>query len=342
MSFITINKAHFYHNLETLCAKAGGKNKIMAVLKDNAYGHDLILMATLACEYGLTKAAVKNFEEAQKIAHLFEEVLILADHPPLVEVASNISFAVHSFEYLNAFHEGQSIHLSIDTGMHRNGIRDEAIEEALLLIKKRKLHLKGVFTHFRGSDELSAEFFWQRANFESAKHAMKTLTLKHNLPLPAFHCCNSAGLLRASTLGDDDFARCGIAMYGYTTLHPSLGIPDLKPVMSLWAEKLSTRSIKKGERVGYGGMYEAKTDEVISTYDIGYGDGFFRFNGEGKLLLANGESIKGRMSMDSFCFGGDVPSVCMFENANPLAAHFGTISYDIMTKLFPAIRKVVI
>ena len=67
MAFITINKAHFFHNLDVLCAKAGGKTKLMAVLKDNAYGHDLRLMASLASEYGLKRAAVKNIEEAEQI-----------------------------------------------------------------------------------------------------------------------------------------------------------------------------------------------------------------------------------------------------------------------------------
>lgn len=342
MSFITINKAHYYYNLDLLCAKAGGKNKIMAVLKDNAYGHGLSMMATLASEYGLSKAAVKNLQEAEQISHLFEEILILADHPPHKEVASHISFAVHSFEFLKDFLRGQSIHLSIDTGMHRNGIREEAIESAIILIKEKGLNLKGVFTHFRSSDELNAEFFWQRANFESAKRCMKALLIKHNLPTTTFHSCNSAGLLRTETLGDDDFARCGIAMYGYTTLHPSLPQPLLKPVMSLWAEKLSTRSINKGERVGYGGLYEAPIDEVISTYDIGYGDGFFRFDGDGTLLLANGQSMKGRMSMDSFCTGGETQKVCLFDDATELAKHFKTISYEIVTKLSPTIKRVLV
>lgn len=340
MAYITINQAHFIHNLDLLCGKAGGKDKVMAVLKDNAYGHGLELMANLASTYGLQKAAVKNLQEAKMISHLFDEVLILADHPPTHEVSPNISFAAHAFEKLLLFPKGTAIHLSIDTGMHRNGVREDKIEAAILCIKERGLNLKGVFTHFRSSDELSGEFFWQRANFERAKVLVKTLLEKHGLPHIAFHSCNSAGLLRTQSLGSDDFARCGIAMYGYTTLHPKIETPALKPVLSLWAEKLSTRSIRQGERVGYGGTYEAPHDEVISTYDIGYGDGFFRFDGSGELFLANQQSIKGRMSMDSFCTGGDAQEVCMFEDASTLAKHFRTISYEIVTKLSPTLKRI--
>ena len=162
------------------------------------------------------------------------------------------------------------------------------------------------------------------------------------MPSIAFHSCNSAGLLRTAGLGSDDFARCGIALYGYTTLHPLIATADLKPVMALWAEKLSSRLLKKGERVGYGGVYEAQKDEVISTYDIGYGDGFFRFDGMQPVTMANGEQSKGKMSMDSFCFGGDAEHVCMFENANVLATHFNTISYEIVTKLSPSLKRIVV
>lgn len=342
MAYITINQAHYYHNLDLLCGKAGGKDKVMAVLKDNAYGHGLELMANLTSTYGLQKAAVKNLQEAHLINHLFDEVLILADHPPTQAVSPNISFAAHAFETLLLFPKGTAIHLSIDTGMHRNGVREDKIEAAILRIKERGLNLKGIFTHFRSSDELNSEFFWQHANFEHAKVLVKELLKKHGLPSIAFHSCNSAGLLRKQSLGSDDFARCGIAMYGYTTLHPMIETPALKPVLSLWAQKLSTRIIKQGERVGYGGIYEATCDEVISTYDIGYGDGFFRFDGHGELFLANQQTIKGRMSMDSFCTGGDAQEICMFEDATALAKHFRTISYEIITKLSPTLKRVVI
>jgi len=343
MAFITINKTHFFHNLDLLCAKAGGKAKIMAVLKDNAYGHDLLTMAGLASEYGIQRAAVKNIDEAKSIASLFDEVLVLVDHPTQERLPASISLATHSYDALEALPTGSHIHLSLDTGMHRNGIKEEDIDEAIALIVQKGLVLKGVFTHFRSADEFSSEFFWQKENFERGKQRIKALIQSYGLPMVNFHCCNSAGLLRVDSLGDDDFARTGIAMYGYETLDPRIGKQyDLKPVLALWAERLSTRVLKKGERVGYGGMYEAKEDELISTYDIGYGDGFFRFDGRQPLFMANNQPTLGRMSMDSFCVHGDAPKVCMFDNANPLAVYFHTISYEITTKLSPSLKRVVI
>jgi len=82
MSYIEISKDNYKHNLNYLAKRAGGKDKIMVVLKDNAYGHDLKVMATLSASFDIKKAAVKTIDEAQSINSLFEEVLILADHPP--------------------------------------------------------------------------------------------------------------------------------------------------------------------------------------------------------------------------------------------------------------------
>jgi len=342
MGFITLNKAHLFHNLDLLCAKAGGKHKVMAVLKDNAYGHGLEIMASLVRDYGIRKIAVKNLDEARKISSFFDETLVLVEHPTCKDIPPHVSLAVHSYEALEALPQGTSLHLALDSGMHRNGIKEEEIEKALTCIMKKKLVLKGLFTHFRSSDELSSDFFWQRCVFEAAK--AKTKALLHTLGLPpiTFHSCNSAGLLRSNSLGSDDFARCGIALYGYTTLNPLIAQYDLLPVLSLWAQRLSTRLLKKGERVGYGGVYEAPRDEIISTYDVGYGDGFFRFDGHAPVVMANGETSKGKMSMDSFCLGGDANDVCLFNNANALAEQFHTINYEIITKLSPALKRVVL
>ena len=342
MAFITINKTHFFHNLALLSKKAGGKERLIAVLKDNAYGHDLVLMARLAAEYGLIRAAVKTIDEAYQIAPLFQEVLVLVDHPRSELLAPNISLAAHAFDALEALPKGSAIHLSIDTGMHRNGIKYEEIEQALALIIKRGLVLKGVFTHFRSADEFNGEFFWQRSNFERAKVKIKALAASYGLEGIHFHCCNSAGLLRCASLGEGELTRPGIAMYGYTTLDERIATYDLKPVLSLWAEKLSSRILKKGERVGYGGVYQAKSDELISTYDIGYGDGFFRFDGLEPVVMSDASLTKGRMSMDSFCLGGDAQKVCVFDNADLLARHFQTISYEITTKLSASLKRIVI
>ena len=169
MAIIKISKSNYFHNLKYLSSKAGGISKLMVVLKDNAYGHDLKIMASLACEFGIKKCAVKTLKEAKEIYSFFEETLILADHPPKTLQNNSISFAIHSLEGLKKFPKQSSIHLNIDSGMHRNGIKKSEIKDAFEVIKANNLNLKGVFTHFRSADELGGEQFWQEENFEKAK-----------------------------------------------------------------------------------------------------------------------------------------------------------------------------
>jgi len=339
MSRILIDKEAYFHNLKYLSNKADGVDKLMVVIKDNAYGHGLEIMAKLASEFGIKRAAVKSLQEALHVEQFFEEVLILADHPPCEPIKANISFAVHSFESLKKFPKNSNIHLNIDTGMHRNGILVSEIREALEYIKAQSLNLKGVFTHFRSADDMSGELFWQQANWEDAKKEAKNEIVALGLDMPSFHSCNSSALLRSQEEINDDFARCGIATYGYTHIDDSIAIYDLKPVLSLFANKLSTRVLKKGQKVGYGGVSEAQNDMVISTYDIGYGDGFFRYNGLGDLAIANGQKILGRVSMDSLCVEGKADEICLFHCAREISKEFNTITYEVLTRLMPWIER---
>jgi len=249
---------------------------------------------------------------------------------------------VHSLEGLKKFPKKSALHVNVDTGMHRNGIREEELENAFVIIKENELILKGIFTHFKSADKLSCEQFWQEGNFRRIKEKSKQLVSKYKFKMPSFHSCNSAALLRRKTPLDDDFARCGIATYGYTHLPEVFLKHDLKPVMSLWTEKLSTRSLVKGDRVGYGGMYELKNDAKVSTYDIGYGDGFFRCDGSRSLVLEDNREVLGRVSMDSLAMLGDDEKVCLFRDTHKLAEHFGTITYDIITKLMPSIKRIIV
>jgi alanine racemase len=119
MAFIQIDKQNFYHNLNQIALKTGSVDKIAIVLKDNAYGHGLEIMAQLASEFGIGHAVVKNVEEAAAVKSLFRTVLVLSD----TIVEDNVcSFAVNRLADLETAQRGAKVELKVDTGMHRNGI----------------------------------------------------------------------------------------------------------------------------------------------------------------------------------------------------------------------------
>jgi alanine racemase len=340
MAHIVLDSQNYKHNLTLLGKKAGGISRLIAVLKDNAYGHGLLTMAKLASSFGIKHSAVKTYQEAKQIAHLFKSVLVLCEvqNEP---IQSNISIAINQLEDILTLPSNSRIDLAIDSGMHRNGIEPHQIDHAITLIKEKNHHLYRCFTHYRSADILSSELFWQMQNFKEIKQKVLSACKKQHISPPLFHSANSATTLRLSSI-DEDFVRCGIATYGYSELDSSFGAFDLRPVLSLWAKKMSSRSLQSGQKVGYGGAYKAQIGHKISNYDIGYGDGFFRSNGDRRLFAKDGEPILGKISMDSMSIQSEKEHICLFDDVTPLAKEYGTISYEIVTKLSPFLKKEVI
>ncbi len=333
MAIIKLSKENLYHNLNKLALKSGSISKIAAVLKDNAYGHGIEQIGKLTSEFGVKEAVVINNKEAFKIKSLFQNILILNDTPTMTP---NFSYAIVDINILNTLPINVRIELKVDTGMHRNGISIEELPQALDIIKKRGLFLVGIFTHYKGSDELDSTLAWQIENFKE----VKKIAYNFGFKTLKFHSYNSAALLRCNSF-DEDIARVGIAIYGFNELPNSFDRVVLKPVLSLWAKRVSTRELKKGQRVGYGGDFTAPRDMTISTYDVGYGDGLFRGDSKNPLITTEGLPILGRVSMDFISLESTKDEVCIFDNAKEIAKHFNTISYEITTSLKADIERVV-
>jgi alanine racemase len=328
-------------NLDVLSKKAGGIEKIAAVLKDNAYGHGLEQFSKATSKLGVTRAVVRNAKEALSVEKDFSEIIVLSERASDFLKHKKIVFAINDMTTLKSTQEGVKIALKIDSGMHRNGILPQDFEQALFIVSQNRLSLHSVFTHFRSADEIDADFFWQKENFNEIKKRCKELSSRYDLPKIRFHSCNSAGLLRYGKF-DEDFARIGIAMYGYCDLPKAFGDFGLKPVLELFAHKISQRELKVGQRVGYGGVFEAKQNTICSVYDVGYSDGLLRYDGKGELKTTDGSPILGRISMDSLSAESDKDELSIFNNANIWAKHFNTISYDILVKLNCNIQRDVV
>jgi len=294
----------------------------------------LVLMAKMASEFGIKHAVVRKTLEAKQIRSFFETVLILGD----TIIKDDIySFAVNTLENIKQAPRGAKVELKVDTGMHRNGITLNEVDEALVLIKERGLNFRGVMTHYRSADELSSELFWQQKNFEAVKEKVR----KAGFTKVRFHSHNSAALLRTKSF-DEDMVRAGIGVYGYNELPFSFDEVALKPVMALYAKKVSTRILKAGERIGYGGDFTAPKEMLVSTYDLGYGDGWCRGDSTQPYITSEGLPILGRVSMDLISLQSDKTEVCIMDDAQKAAKQLGTISYEITTALSADIPKEVI
>ncbi|SFV66387.1 Alanine racemase [hydrothermal vent metagenome] len=334
MAFIKINRENFYHNLNQIVLKTGSREKIAIVLKDNAYGHGLVLIAKLASEFGIKHAVVRRTAEAKQIEAFFDTILILGDNSITHE---KFHYTINTLEDIVQAQKGAKVELKVDTGMHRNGISMQELDKALNAIVAHDLNLVGLMTHYRSADELSSELFWQQKNFAWVKEKVKNAGFEN----VRIHSYNSAALLRSKDF-TEDVVRVGIAAYGYNELPTIFDKRVLKPVLSLHANRVSSRVLKKGERVGYGGDYMATQNMTVSTYDLGYGDGWCRGDSGKPFITADKLPILGRVSMDFITLASDKEEVCVVNDAQDAAKQLGTISYEVMTALHKDIKRVLL
>ena len=330
MPRITLSKSNFFYNLDCITKKTGSKEKIALVLKDNAYGHGLKKMATLAKEYGIKKAVVRLESEAQEIEQYFEYILVLADRPRTP--SQKIFYTINDINAIEHFVKDTRVELKVDTGMGRNGVSLSEVDEAIELIKKQGLQLEAVFTHHSCADELNGNYELQKSSFELLKKRLPS-TLR-------FHSCNSAALFRQENFSED-MARVGIAAYGCLGMPKELGSTDLKPVLSLYASKNSTRTLYEYDRVGYGATFCSEKSCCVSNYDVGYGDGFLR-SCSNHYETPEGINIAGRISMDNSSFLSQDEELLIFNDATQVATFAKTISYEVLTSLKPHLKREIV
>jgi len=336
MAYIILNKNNFFNNLDIISKQTKSRDKIAIVLKDNAYGHGLLEMAEMSKEYGIKKAVVRSCDDARRVEDFFDYILVLGEIPEISNrVSSKVRYTINSLEAIERFSKNTLVELKVDSGMHRNGVLPCELREAFSRITDAGLILEGVFTHHRAADELTSEWSWQNDNFKRVKEEARILAEEFGLSPLRFHSANSASLFRSENF-DEDMARVGIASYGCLDDND-----ELKPVLSLYAKKISTRELKKSQRVGYGGRFIAEQDSIISNYDFGYGDGFLRC-ASNKYIAPNGERQVGTISMDNSSFIAKTDEILIFKDARVAAKQAQTISYEVLTSLKSYIKREIV
>ncbi|AIG28458.1 alanine racemase [Brevibacillus laterosporus] len=193
-----------------------------------------------------------------------------------------------------------SVHINIDTGMGRIGVRTK---KALLSVAKGVYNSEvfqwdGIYTHFATADSQNVTYLNQQ--FERFQDYLGFLKRK-GFKLPAIHCCNTAAAMTHPEWGFN-YIRLGIGMYGlYPSVYiKSLHILNLKPALQVKTRVSNVKFMQKPLGISYGVTYIASPGEQIITLPIGYGDGFSRLlSNKGSVLLQGKRfSVVGRITMD--------------------------------------------
>ena len=337
--------------------------RLMAVVKDEAYGHGALDVTRVAVEEGAWGFGLSTLEEAMTLrdAGITAPLLLLGERREAeLEwcVAHNLTVCVNEIHNVRAlakiaaaFAKQVPVHVKIHTGMSRYGVRwDEAVPLIEQIVAEKSLSLEGVMTHFSQSDETDKTFAnLQFARFNEVLHALE----QRKIPVKLRHTCNSGGYLDLPH-AHLDMVRPGILLYGVFPSQVCRQIPGIEPVMSVKARIAAIQKLKLGEVVGYGMRYTAKTERRIAILPIGYGDGFPRVRNEGCALIHGKRApLIGGIAMDALMVDiTDIPQAQMWDEAVIMGRQGGdeisvrdiaklknSVTYDVLTNWRLRLRR---
>ncbi len=310
-------------NMERMHENLMPGTRMIGVIKTDGYGHGAVPIGreleTLPYVFGYATATAEEALILRR-AGLKKPVLILGyTFPYCYEelVRQDIRPAVFRKDMLKALDEcagklGKKafVHVKVDTGMSRIGIRPD--EEGLAFMEWAfdlpHVVIEGVFTHFARADEKDKGA--ARAQLTLFTEFVKEVQQRTGREIPVKHCSNSAGILELPE-ANLSLVRAGITLYG---LSPSeevtKDILSLRPVLSLKSHLVYVKEVEEGTPVSYGGTYVAKRRMRIATVPVGYGDGYPRSLSNKGYVLIRGKraAILGRVCMDQFMVDvSDIP-----------------------------------
>ena len=344
------------YNFRNIRAKVG-PSKIMAIVKANAFGHGLLRIATELEKLGVDQLGVAFLEEgiALRRAGVTCPILVLGGiignqidyflEFDLQLTASSI-YKVHQIdEAAKRLGKRAEIHLKVDCGMRRIGVRAENAPQLFeAALHARHCEIKGIFSHFSSSDcaERSTSLR-QIEEFEKATQYFE----REGLQVPPRHMANSGAILQYPE-ANYEIVRPGCLLYGfYPSLEVERTIP-IKPVMTLKSRVVYFKQVACGQGVSYNSTWLASQDTRVVTIPVGYGDGYSRgLSGKAKVLI-NGKHypVVGNITMDALmveigqdsAFNGDEVVLLGRQGAeeitpSELAQHLDTIPYEILTSI---------
>ncbi len=337
--------------------------RLMAVVKDEAYGHGALDVARIAIEEGAWGFGLSNLEEAMSLreAGITAPLLLLGERQEAelewcvahdLTVCVNEPHVVRQLAKLAAdFGKRVPVHVKIHTGMSRYGVRwDEALPLIEQIVTEKSLLLEGVMTHYSQSDETEKTF----ANLQFARfnEVLKAMALR-KISVKLRHACNSGGFLDLPQ-AHLDMVRVGILLYGVFPSTVCRKIPGIEPVMSVKAKIAAIQKLKPGEVVGYGMRYTAQTERRIAILPIGYGDGFPRVRNEGCALIHGKRApLLGGIAMDALMVDiTEIPQAKMWDEAvlmgrqghdeitvRDIAKLKNSVTYDVLTNWRLRLRR---
>lgn len=347
----------------------GPRTRIMAMVKALAYGSDAVRLSMELQRIGVDCFGVASADEGSALrkAGVDRDILVMMCTPDEAEklVSNGLSAVAYSFDIVPALAEAArkheefvDVHIEVDTGMGRLGIKPEEVKRlATEIAREPYLRIVGLMTHFASADDPAKDDFTRKQieRFEGARNSLREMGIVNNL---ICHAGATAGAVRFPA-ARYDMVRLGIGMYG---IYPSQAVEKvikLNMAISLVSRVIEIKSMRKGDLIGYGGTYEVQQDNArIGVVPVGYHDGLpLKLSNIGAVLVNGKEApIRGRISMDSMMIdltsqpdveeGVDVLIYGRYGGyelrPESVASKAETIAYELLARIGPRIQRVYI
>jgi alanine racemase len=358
-TFLEVNLTQLKKNLDSIRAHVAPA-KVLVVLKANAYGHGVDGVAPFIAPFA-DYIGVALVEEAIHLRELGITTPILVmggtlsgQLPEYFEydltlAASALDLLTHAQEMAESLQKRLKVHLKIDTGMERIGVREY---EAGPLIEKSlacsQLEIEGIFTHFANSERLDKKH--SHLQLERFQEVL-SIYEKRSEPCPSLrHAANSAATL---SLPESyyDMVRPGVLFYGVSPGRDIERMIDVHPALAWKSKVVHSKITRPGRPVSYGSLWQAESPARIVTIPCGYADGYFRRMTNQAHVIIGGIKYPqvGRICMDQFMVNAGEDEVKVGDevillgrgiSAEDLADWAGTNEYEVMTNISARVPRV--
>ncbi len=353
-AWVEIDLDRLRRNFELINRDKPAPLEVLSVVKDDGYGHGALAVGRTALACGARFLALSTVEEAMRLRDqgIGVRLLLLGDRQEseltwciahgLTCCVSEPQTAVKLAELAAKAGKRVPVHLKINTGMNRYGVRwNQAAALAAEIAATPSLFLEGALSHFAQSDEIDKTFaLLQLARFNEVLGALDG----RGISLKIRHLCNSGGFLDLPQ-AHFDMVRLGILPLGVFPSSVCRRIPGIELVMTVKARIAAIQQIEPGDCVGYGMRFVAPSRRRIAVLPIGYGDGFPRIRNQGYALIHGRRApLVGGTAMDAVTADiTDLPEARLWDEAvlmgrqgneeisvHDVARLKGSVSYDVL------------
>jgi alanine racemase len=308
-NWVEIDLDAIAHNCREIKKWIGEKTELAAVIKGNAYGHGIVMVARTALENGATWFAAARVDEGVVVRKAgIEAPIFVLGYVPAEEMETVVKWRItppimhwHTVKAVSEISSSQGVvtpvHVKVDTGMGRFGLLpDEVVDFVKRLIELPGIRLEGLYTQFSVADEADKTYSYKQWGIY--KKVLKALE-EAGIHIPIRHVCNSAGTLNFPEM-HLEMVRCGTAIYGhYPSPVTDRSVP-LRPAMTLKSRVGRIRTLPPGSSISYGRTYTTPRPTTVALVPIGFGDGLSRqLSNKGPVLIRGKRApIVGRVCMD--------------------------------------------